>query len=117
MIKCIFSAAILAGLLFAMAGAVQAESSYSPVLATSPSTISAASSGSATSTYFTQSNGSYITSGNWNAGTPTSSLNAYIGGSGTSGYTANLSSGGQSTKNLYLGTGSIDPSSYRVPAR
>ena len=105
MVNRIFSVAVLAGLLLSVAGVAQAESGYSPVT-TMSSSISSASSSGATSTYFTNSNGSWGTSGNWNAGVPTSSMNAYVGGGGTNGYTANITTAGQQASNLLIGTGS-----------
>ena len=78
MIKCIFSAAILTGLLLSTARVVHAESDYSPVT-TMSSSISSASLSGGSATYFNSSSGSWATSGNWNNGVPTTSMNAGIG--------------------------------------
>ena len=98
MFKHIRSLAILSGLLLWAAGVAQADTGYSPV--TTRSSISPAE---ASATYFKVSSGSWTTSGNWSNGIPTSSLNAYISGGGSSGYTAGLSATG-SANSLYIGT-------------
>ena len=103
MVRCIFSLGILAGLLLSMAGMAQAEPNFSPVT---------------TMKFRDQPLGfwrfhhlfypeqpNFTDSGSWNNGVPTSTANAYIGGNGGSGYTANLFTGSQAASYLYLGTG------------
>ena len=100
MVRYTVSLAVLAGLLLSMAGVAQAESDYSPVM-TMKSSINPTD--SATSSYFNQVSSTYMTGGNWNAGIPTSTMNGYIGGNDTGGYTANLNSAATTVGNLLLG--------------